>query len=188
MARRGGSLRIVAGSLGGRAVRIPTRVRPTTDRVRAAIFDALQRAPPTRVLDCFAGSGGLGFEALSRGADYVRFIERNARAADVIRSNARDLDVADSIDVIAANALTADLTVGGPYGLVLADPPYAEDLWPEFFERLRQPSVLEPDSLVVAEYSSRREAPMAPVGWSLWKTRTHGDAEFTVYRLDQPPA
>lgn len=188
MARRGGSPRIVAGLLRGRAVRVPTRVRPTTDRVRAAIFDALQRAPPARVLDCFAGSGGLGFEALSRGADYVRFIERNARAADGIRSNARDLDVDESVDVVAANALTADLAVGGPYGLVLADPPYAEDPWTEFFRRLREPSVLEPASLVVAEYSSRREAPAAPPGWTLWKTRTHGDVEFTVYRLDEPPA
>ncbi len=120
--------------------------------------------------------------------DYVRFIERNARAADGIRSNARDLDVDESVDVVAANALTADLAVGGPYGLVLADPPYAEDPWTEFFRRLREPSVLEPASLVVAEYSSRREAPAAPPGWTLWKTRTHGDVEFTVYRLDEPPA
>ena len=188
MARRGGSLRIVAGSLRGRAVRIPTRVRPTTDRVRAAIFDSLQRVPPPRVLDCFAGSGGLGFEALSRGAGYVRFVERNARAAEIIRSNARDLDVHDGIEVVAANALTADLSVGGPYGLVLADPPYADDPWAELFSRLSEPSVLEPDGLVVAEYSSRRQAPPAPAGWSLWKTRTHGDVEFTVYRLDAPPA
>ena len=188
MARRGGSLRIVAGALRGRTVRIPPAVRPTTERVRAAIFDALQRPPPARVLDCFAGSGGLGIEALSRGAGYVRFVEKDRRVAGGVRANLRALGMDQFAHVSVANALSADLTAGGPYGLVLADPPYALDVWGRFLERLCGPGVLEPGALVVAEHSGRLEPPASPTGWTLWKTRRHGDAAFTIYRTGRPAA
>ena len=105
----------------GRRLRVPPETRPTTDRVRAAIFDALQAPPPDRVLDCFAGSGGLGLEALSRGAGYARFVEIKPRAARVITANLRELGIEDCADVVTADALATDLGTAGPYELVLAD-------------------------------------------------------------------
>jgi 16S rRNA (guanine966-N2)-methyltransferase len=185
MARRGGSLRIVAGDLRGRTIRIPRPVRPTTDRVRAAIFDALQQPPPARVLDCFAGSGGLGIEALSRGAGFVRFIEQDRRVAAVIRANLEALDLSPVAAVSVANVLATDLSVGGPFGLVLADPPYRLQAWEAIFERLGAPGVLEPDALIVAEHSARLEPPAA-AAWRRWKTRRHGDTAFTIYQIGRP--
>ena len=183
MAARGGTLRIVAGELRSRHIRIPAQIRPTTDRVRAAIFDALGAAPPARVLDCFAGSGGLGLEALSRGAGYVRFIEKSARAAAVIRANLSTLALSEFGEVVVADALRTDLAAGGPFGLVLADPPYAQAPWPDLFARLSRDGVLQPGALVVAEHSVRTSTPEAPLGWTLWKTRIHGDTAFTIFHV-----
>ncbi len=166
----------------GRRLRVPPETRPTTDRVRAAIFDALQAPPPDRVLDCFAGSGGLGLEALSRGAGYARFVEIKPRAARVITANLRELGIEDRADVVTADALATDLGTAGPYELVLADPPYALDVWQVFFASLDRPGVLARDARVVVEHSSRRPPPDPLRRWSLWKTRTHGDAAFTIYR------
>lgn len=181
MPKRGGSLRIVAGELGGRRIRIPERARPTTERTRGAIFAALQREPPARVLDLFAGSGGLGLEALSRGAQFVRMVEQSDRAAAVIARNAQDLDVSDSVMISVANALSTDLSLGGPYGLVLADPPYEFEDWGRLWVNLLRPEVLAEDAVVVIEHSARVTSPPTPVAWAIWKTRSAGDTAYTFY-------
>ncbi len=147
------------------------------------MFDALGTAPPARVLDCFAGSGGLGLEALSRGADYTRFIEKSARVADVIRANLSSFAMSEFGDVVVADALRTDLAAGGPFGLVLADPPYAQAPWVDLFARLSRDGVLQPGALIVAEYSVRIAAPEAPLEWTCWKTRIHGDTAFTIFRV-----
>ncbi|MBM4437321.1 MAG: RsmD family RNA methyltransferase [Actinobacteria bacterium] len=182
MPKRGGTLRIVAGEFGGRAIRIPLAARPTTERVRGAIFDALQAAPPARVLDCFAASGGLGIEALSRGAEFVLFVERSPQAAAVIDRNLASLGIAGVASVVTANALTVDLAVYGPFALALADPPYAFVDWDRLWVNLLRPGVLTDDALLVFEHSSRVSPPAPAAGWIIWKSRTGGDTSFTIYR------
>ena len=123
--------RIIAGSLGGRRIATPKGdgTRPTSDRVREALFSSLESElggfDGLRVLDLFAGSGALGLEALSRGADGATFVDSDARAVAVIKQNVRSLDVAGA-DVIRS---TASAYVGrshaGPLDLVFVDPPYA---------------------------------------------------------------
>ncbi len=181
MASRGRGLRVVAGELRGRRIEVATATRPTIDRLRAAIFDSLGAPPPARVLDCYAGSGALGIEALSRGAEHVRFVERDSRACAAIRANLRRLELEHCATVERGNVLRADLAAGGPFGLVLADPPYADDPWIPLLERLAEPGVISPDGLVVAEFSARRVAPDPPPPWRVWKTRRHGDGAFAVY-------
>ena len=182
MAARGRGLRVVAGELRGRRIDVAGATRPTIDRMRAAIFDSLGAPPPVRVLDCYAGSGAFGLEALSRGAERVRFIERDARACAVIRANLRRMQLEHRASVDRAHVLRANLAAGGPFGLVLADPPYDDDPWVELMERLAQPGVVATDGLIVAEFSARRAAPDPPPAWSEWKTRRHGDGAFAVYR------
>lgn len=171
----------MAGELRGRGIQVAPGTRPTIDRLRAAVFDSLGAPPPPRVLDCFAGSGAFGIEALSRGAEHVRFIERDSRACAVIHSNLRRLGLEHAAGVERADVLRADLAAGGPYGLVLADPPYADDPWVSLTDRLAQPGVLAADGLIVAEFSARRAAPDPPPAWKLWKTRRHGDGAFAIY-------
>ena len=181
MAARGRGLTITAGVHRGRRLRVPPGIRPTTDRVRAAIFDALQGPPPERVLDLYAGSGAFGIEALSRGAGYVCFIERSRRAATVIRQNLDLLDFREQGEVVAGDARRITLARGAPFGLVFADPPYADDPWVALFDALEAPGVLTNDALVVTETSSRFGAPLAPVGWRRLKERRHGDTTFAVF-------
>ena len=182
MAARGRGLRIVAGSFRGHRIEVAKATRPTTDRVRAAMFDSLGAPPPLRVLDCYAGSGALGLEAISRGTEFVRFIEKDPRAIAVIRSNLCRMGVEAHGHMDRSDVVRADLTSDAPYGLVVADPPYADDPWALLFEHLKAPGVLVPNGLFVAEFSARREPPFPPAGWLMWKTRRHGDAAFAIYR------
>ncbi len=181
MAARGRGLRVVAGVFGGQRIEVAPATRPTTDRLRAAIFDALGGRPPARVLDCYAGSGALGLEALSRGAEFVRFIDNDPRAIAIIRANLRRMELEAYARVDRVQALRADFATGAPYGLVLADPPYADDPWSQLFGRLAAPGVMTADGMVVAEFSARRELLEPPEGWLMWKTRRHGDGAFAMY-------
>lgn len=121
-------MRIVAGAAKGRRLEAPKGddVRPTADRVKEAMFASLQPVVPgARVLDLFAGSGALGLEALSRGAVAVTFVERDRRALEVLRRNVTTVGLSGT-QVVAepvARALAGELA-GGPFDLVLADPPY----------------------------------------------------------------
>lgn len=185
MAARGRGLTITAGVHRGRRLRVPSGIRPTTDRVRAAVFDALQGPPPERVLDLFAGSGAFGIEALSRGASYACLIERSRRAVAAIRQNLDLLDLRDSAEIVVGDARRVTLARGAPFGLVFADPPYADDPWVALFDALEAPGLLADDAPVVAETSSRAGAPLAPYGWHCLKERRHGDTTFAIFVREQ---
>ena len=127
----GAMVRIVAGVAGGRRLVVPPRgTRPTSDRVREAVFSAVQARRDlegTRVLDLYAGSGALGLEALSRGAAQVRFVEFDRRAGAVLRRNIEALGLPGAEVTIADVAVVVRGDPGQPYDVVLADPPYALD-------------------------------------------------------------
>lgn len=188
MAARGRGLTITAGVHRGRRLRVPPGIRPTTDRVRAAAFDALQGPPPERVLDLYAGSGAFGIEALSRGAGYACFIERSRRAASAIRQNLDLLDLREQSEVVVGDARRLTLARGAPFGLVFADPPYADDPWVALFDALETPGLLTNDALVVTETGSRFGAPLAPFGWRRLKERRHGDTTFAVFVREVLPS
>jgi 16S rRNA (guanine966-N2)-methyltransferase len=167
-------VRIVAGTARGRRIEAPPGrdTRPTTDRVREAIFNSLGSlgsVDGATVVDLFAGSGALGLEALSRGAARVTFVEQDRRARAVIVRNLDALGFADRAEVVAADAL-AFVRVAKPADLVLCDPPYAFDHWDELISA-------SPAPLVVAE-SDRELA--APVGWELVRTKRYGTTVVTI--------
>ncbi len=122
-------MRIIAGEWRGRPLKAPPRLatRPTADRVRETLFSMLTSRMGTfeglRVADLFAGSGALGFEALSRGAGFACFVESEAGAAVAIQANARTLGCEDRIEIRRTSALA--LPRSEPFDLVFADPPYA---------------------------------------------------------------
>src|SRR5881396_2685570 len=124
-------LRIIAGEFKGRRLKTPTtdKVRPTSDRVREAWFSILQQSiPDARVLDLFAGSGALGFEALSRGAVAVDFVEHHQASLAAIRDNAATLKVEDRVTIHRMDALRfAERLQPAQYDVAFADPPYATD-------------------------------------------------------------
>jgi len=125
------TVRIIAGDFKGRRIKTPAtdKVRPTADRVREAWFNILQGSiPGARVLDLFAGSGALGFEALSRGAVSVDFVEKHTASLRVIHANASLLNVADQVTIHRTDAIRfAERLQPGAYDVAFADPPYASD-------------------------------------------------------------
>lgn len=175
-------MRVIAGRWGGRRLQAPAgaATRPTSDRVREALFAILGDLDGARVLDLFAGSGALGLEALSRGAASCVFVERDRDAAHAIQANLEKLRLTGATitnrDVAAA--LREERTRGRRYDLVLVDPPYDE--WERHAPKLAEllPEVLADDGLVVVETSERVE-PDLPL--DLVTTRRYGSARITVF-------
>lgn len=185
-----GVTRIIAGSRGGRTIAVPPRgTRPTSDRVREALFAALDSADlldGATVLDLYAGSGALGLEAASRGAESVLLVEHDRRAAQVCRDNATTLGLPQVSTTEAKVEAFLARTATARFDLVFADPPY--DLAPSELDHMLNLLVphLASDAVVVVERSSRSPQPTLPAGLELWRTRTYG--ETAIYLLDHPPA
>jgi 16S rRNA (guanine966-N2)-methyltransferase len=177
-------VRVVAGRLGGRRLRAPRGrdTRPTSDRVREALFSMLGSLEGARVLDLFAGSGALAIEALSRGAAMATLVERDARAIEVIRANLAALELGeDEARVVHAPARVAlgDASArGDAYDLVLLDPPYRDA--PALGRELSQalPAVLAPDARVVAE--SDRRSPLE-LELPVVRERRYGDTLIRIH-------
>jgi 16S rRNA (guanine966-N2)-methyltransferase len=135
------TLRIIAGEFGGRRIKTPDsdKVRPTADRVREAWFSILQHfVPGARVLDLFAGSGALGFEALSRGAVSADFVEVHRASLIALKGNAETLKVEDRVTIHRVDGLRfAERLQAGAYDVAFADPPYAGDRAPLLVARFR---------------------------------------------------
>ena len=179
-------MRVIAGRFGGRRLAAPPGrgTRPTSDRVREAVFSILGPLEVAAALDLYAGSGALGIEALSRGADRVVFVERDARAAAVLRSNLDALGVgapeAELRRADAAAVLREARERAETYSLVLCDPPYrlAAGLGSTLTDALAP--VLAPGARVVTE--SDRRAPL-DLDLPLADERRYGD---TLIRIHVP--
>jgi 16S rRNA (guanine966-N2)-methyltransferase len=181
-----GLLRIVAGELKGRRLRVPDApgLRPTSDRVRQALFDILgQRLPGGRVLDAYAGSGALGFEALSRGAEEAVFLEAGRLAAEAIRENAGSLGVVERCRLVQgeAVALLRGRRIEGPFHWVFADPPWSEGAGPGFLEALRLAGCVAPGARVVVERDERTQPAPAPDGWARIRSAVYGRTALDFY-------
>jgi len=170
--------RIIGGQFSGRRLAVPASARPTTDRVRESVFSSLGHHltwAGCSVLDLYAGSGALGLEALSRGAQRATFVERDRAAARMLRENIATLGVADRCTVAQADAGTWRSASVPPYELVLVDPPY-EVLASHVVTILQRLAAdcLDPGALVVVERPKRDLLSPLPPGWEAWQRR-YGD-------------
>jgi 16S rRNA (guanine966-N2)-methyltransferase len=171
-------LRVTGGRLSGRRFRVPRGgVRPTSDRVREALFGRLGNLEGVRVLDLYAGSGALGIEAISRGAVEATFVEREARALGVLRANLAALGV-DSIASVAPGDVPAVVRRLGRakerFDLVLIDPPYASEEPTRALEALIGAAVLSPGAMLVLERDRRHPSPKVE-GLSAVDEQRYGD-------------
>jgi 16S rRNA (guanine966-N2)-methyltransferase len=186
-------VRITGGRLSGRRLTVPAGdVRPTADRVRESLFARLGDLSGARVLDLFAGSGALGFEALSRGAAFVVFADHAPGALAAVRRNAEALGVADAVELQRGDAVAVLRRIAGtvPFDLVFLDPPYASDRLGEALAELVASRLLAPEALVVAE-ADRRHPPPAVPGLAVVDERRYGDTSITWWvprGSAEPPA
>jgi 16S rRNA (guanine966-N2)-methyltransferase len=175
-------VRVIAGAHRGRRLQTPkgSDTRPTSDRVREALFSILGDVSGARVLDLYAGSGALGIEALSRGAAEAVFVESDRRAADAIRANLRAVGDPDAIIWVGdALAYLRRADAEAPFDLVFADPPYssATQVGDALSELL--PALLTEASLTVTESDKRSPLPLA---LPLVDERTYGDTRIAIHR------
>ncbi|WP_031468866.1 16S rRNA (guanine(966)-N(2))-methyltransferase RsmD [Sciscionella sediminilitoris] len=176
--------RIVAGSVGGRRIKVPPKgTRPTAERVREALFSALESDDRVtgRVLDLYAGSGALGIEALSRGAHEAVFVESDGRAAGVLRANLVELGLTGSQVVRGKVETVLATSPAASFDLVLADPPYAiaEPQLGTVLQELTEGWLAE-DAMLVLETSARATEPNWPHGLEPVRARRYG--ETTVHQ------
>ncbi|WP_054814336.1 16S rRNA (guanine(966)-N(2))-methyltransferase RsmD [Nocardia arizonensis] len=178
--------RIVAGTAGGRRLRVPPAVtRPTSDRVREALFSALDARldfAGVRVLDLYAGSGALGLEALSRGAAAAVLVESDRKAAAVVRGNIADLGLPGAELRVGQVATVLDGGTGEPFDVVFADPPYdlaTADVIADLV-RLARRGWLADGATVVVERSARSIEIDWPAGYLAAKSRRYGETRLEI--------
>lgn len=169
-------MRLTGGTLRSRRLpNVPKRgVRPTPARVKESLFAILStRAEDAVVLDLFAGSGALGFEALSRGARFVTFVESNPGVADLLREAAGDLDVEKQVEILTMRAERAVTRLERTYDIVFADPPYEMGFPAQPLGTLRTRGLLSDDAVIVFEHSGH-SAPETP-GFDVTREERYGD-------------
>ena len=183
-------MRITGGLFRGRRLYGPRHpgLRPTAERVRKAIFDILgPRVAGAAVLDLFAGAGGLGLEALSRGAARVVFVERDRRALALLRRNLKELGLAEGgeVRVLAGDVRTVLprlAAAGDSFGLVLADPPYDQGLADEALALLARGGLLTVEGLCIIEHRAT-EVISTPPGWMFIDRRVYGDTAVSFFKV-----
>ncbi len=176
-------IRIVAGSLRGSKIEVidVPGLRPTPDRVRESLFNWL--APVIvgmRCLDLYAGTGALGIEAISRGADRCTFVERDPRATATLTATLARLKV-ENANVVQRDAMAFLNDVQGPFDLVFVDPPFANDAWTSISEKLETCGALASEAWIYLE-SPGDTAPTVPAYWRLHREARSGNVRHALYQ------
>jgi 16S rRNA (guanine966-N2)-methyltransferase len=182
-------VRVIAGQARGVPLVAPRggTTRPTADLLKGAIFSVLgDRGCQGRVLDLYAGSGSLGIEALSRGADWADFVESAQSACKTIRDNLAKTRLGGSAAVHCrpVEGFLAGWSGAEPYDLVLLDPPYAMGDLDTLLEALAASPCVGERTTIVVEHASRRPAPVAVGTFRATRSRVHGDGAFTLLERD----
>jgi 16S rRNA (guanine966-N2)-methyltransferase len=186
-------VRVIAGVFGGRRLKAPhgQRTRPTSDRVREALFMALEPLAGLRVVDLFAGSGALGIEALSRGAAQASFVERDRSARQALEENLRALGLearAQVWPVVLPGGLGRLADALGAADLVLADPPYGGEPAGATLAALGRPGVLREGAIVVIEHHAKDALPERVGRLERGRQRRYGETMVSTYRVGREAA
>ena len=185
----GGRVRIIAGRWRGRrlAVEDEPDVRPTPDRVRETLFNWLApRLPGARCLDLFAGTGALGFEAVSRGAAEAVLVDRSRAVGARLRDECERLGAGGAVKVVEADALQwlACPPAAAPFDVVFVDPPHRLEVHREVAARLAEPGWLAPAAHVFLELVRRREPPELPERSRLLRAGRAGEVRYYLAAFD----
>ncbi len=182
-------MRVTGGIGRGRRLKAPagSRVRPTSDKVKQALFNILGgKIEGAAFLDLYAGAGGIGIEALSRGAERVVLVDASRDSLNAARGNIEQTGFGDRADAVLSKAESYLKKPSGPYDIVFLDPPYAEELLP-LLELVGGAGVLNPDSIVIAEHFKKQASPEKAGKLSLVREARYGDTVLAFYALKENP-
>lgn len=181
-------MRVIAGRAKGHRLKGPkgTPTRPATDLVRGAIFSILETITDDweQVLDLFSGSGALGIEALSRGAGWVDFVEREPRCCGIIRQNLEKTKLAAQAHIYCCNVIKALSFLDKEYSIILMDPPYSDSSIGNTVTQLATSRLVGKNSVVVVTHSPHLPLESTYAVLNLIKERRHGDSCIAVYKKE----
>ena len=179
-------MRVIAGEAKGHQLKVPkgTPTRPATDLVRGAIFSILETTVSdwSRVLDLYAGSGALGIEALSRGADWVDFVERETRCCDIIRQNLEKTKLGSRAHIYCCMVTRAISFLDKEYSIILMDPPYSDSSIGNVVTQLAKSKLVGASSIVVVTHSPHLSLDPDYAQLNLIKERRHGDSYIAIFQ------
>jgi len=178
-------MRITGGIGRGRTLRVPagSKVRPTSDKVKQALFNILGGKVPGAVfLDLFAGAGGIGIEALSRGAERVVFVDGSRESLQVVRQNIEQAGFGERTEAVLSKAEAFLRKGSGPYDIVFLDPPYAMEMQP-LLQRVAGSGLLKPDAVVIAEHFKKQASPQTAGALALYRESKYGDTVLAFYAM-----
>ncbi len=178
-------MRVTGGIGRGRRLKVPSgsRVRPTSDKVKQALFNILgDRVTDAAFLDLYAGAGGIGIEALSRGAGRVVFVDSSRSSLAVIKQNIGRTGLGGRAQVVPAKAEAFVRKSSESYDIVFLDPPYAEELQP-LLELVAGSGIVKPDGVVVAEHFKKQPSPERAGPLTLYREARYGDTVLAFYKL-----
>ncbi|MDQ2865481.1 MAG: 16S rRNA (guanine(966)-N(2))-methyltransferase RsmD [Candidatus Eremiobacteraeota bacterium] len=177
------SPKITGGALNSRKLKSPKGmdVRPTPGRVKESLFSILlPRIGGARMLDLYAGTGAIGFEAVSRGASGVVSVEAHRETAHAIQGAVEQLGIGAHVNVVAAPAERALYRLEGRFDIVYMDPPYADAVPTQVFRLLLERNLLAPDALVIYEHAAKRILPAIP-GYRSTREEVYGDVALAFF-------
>ena len=178
-------MRVITGKARGVQLKTPQgmQTRPTTDRVKEALFSIIQfEIPGASVLDLFGGTGQLGIEALSRGAKRAVFVDEREDACKVIRENLKRTKLDDCASVVRSDYLSYLKKCKETFQIILLDPPYAEVFLENSLKMITEIDILQSDGIIVAEYPVGKELPWEFPGFSRSREYKYGNTLLTIYR------
>lgn len=180
-------MRVIAGSAKGARLRSPKdHIRPTTELVRGATFSILQPmvGEDWQALDLYAGTGALGIEALSRGACWVDFVERNAKSCAVIRDNLKKTGFTSQAAVYCCSVNRALAILNKLYDVVFLDPPYSDTSLGSTLSSLFESQLIAETSTVVVQHSTHQSLPQEFKPFHVAKSRRYGETCLSFYRQE----
>lgn len=178
-------MRVISGSARGRRLKELQGMdtRPTTDKVKESLFNIIQfEIEGRRVLDLFGGTGQLGIEALSRGADHCTFVDMRKEAAALIRENLRLTGLSERSRVVQGDALSFLSSCGEKFDVILLDPPYHTELLEKSVERITEFDILREHGIMICESAAERQLPALPPPYERGREYRYGKIRLTVCR------
>ncbi|HUL00324.1 MAG TPA: 16S rRNA (guanine(966)-N(2))-methyltransferase RsmD [Nitrospirota bacterium] len=176
----------ISGGIGkGRRLKVPSgsHVRPTSDKVKQALFNILSdRVDSAVFLDLYAGAGGIGIEALSRGAAQVTFVDASRESLNVIKQNISQAGFNERALVLLSEAATFLKKKSGPYDIVFLDPPYSEALEP-ILKLIADATILKHGSIIIIEHFKKQPPPREITQLTLYREARYGDTVLTFYKF-----
>ena len=178
-------MRIITGSARGRKLKEPKGMdtRPTTDKVKEGLFNIIQfELEGRRVLDLFAGTGQLGLEALSRGAEHCTFVDRRREAADLVKENVKLCRFEDRAQVVQEEAQWFLRSCGERFDVIFLDPPFRTDLLAQCLEEIARFDILREHGIIVCESGADQSVPALTSPYEAGREYRYGQIKLTVCR------